>query len=113
VTSTWRTLRLRDPPVLCVLQASGGQLRDDATALCLDWHGGPPRDRDATSEQAAKGDSNNQRRPEREEAANACTYLGWRRRPWISAWLSIFSSSSSRATTTTLFQTPGWTTRSL
>ena len=32
-----------------VLKASGGQLRDDATALCLDWHGGPPRDRDATS----------------------------------------------------------------
>jgi serine phosphatase RsbU (regulator of sigma subunit) len=32
-----------------VLHASGGQLRDDATALCLDWHGGPPRDRDATS----------------------------------------------------------------
>jgi serine phosphatase RsbU (regulator of sigma subunit) len=32
-----------------VLQASGGQLRDDATALCLDWHGGPPRDRDVTS----------------------------------------------------------------
>ena len=32
-----------------VLQASGGQLRDDATALFLDWHGGPPRDRDATS----------------------------------------------------------------
>jgi serine phosphatase RsbU (regulator of sigma subunit) len=32
-----------------VLQASGGQLRDDATALCLDWHGGPPRNRDATS----------------------------------------------------------------
>jgi hypothetical protein len=32
-----------------VLQASGGQLRDDATALCLDWHGCPPRDRDATS----------------------------------------------------------------
>jgi hypothetical protein len=32
-----------------VLQASGGELRDDATALCLDWHGGPPRDRDATS----------------------------------------------------------------
>ena len=31
-----------------VLQASGGRLRDDATALCLDWHGGPPRDRDAT-----------------------------------------------------------------
>jgi serine phosphatase RsbU (regulator of sigma subunit) len=32
-----------------VLQANGGQLRDDATALCLDWHGGPPRDRDSTS----------------------------------------------------------------
>jgi serine phosphatase RsbU (regulator of sigma subunit) len=32
-----------------VLQASGGQLRDDATALCLDWQGGPPRDRDAAS----------------------------------------------------------------
>ncbi len=32
-----------------VLQASGGRLRDDATALCLDWHGGPPRDREATS----------------------------------------------------------------
>jgi hypothetical protein len=32
-----------------VLEASGGQLRDDATALCLDWHGGLPRDRDATS----------------------------------------------------------------
>ncbi len=32
-----------------VLRASGGDLRDDATALCLDWHGGPPRDRDATS----------------------------------------------------------------
>jgi serine phosphatase RsbU (regulator of sigma subunit) len=32
-----------------VLEASGGQLRDDATALCLDWHGGPPRDRDAAS----------------------------------------------------------------
>jgi len=32
-----------------VLKVSGGQLRDDATALCLDWHGGPPRDRDARS----------------------------------------------------------------
>src|SRR5436305_2763966 len=32
-----------------VLQATGGQLQDDATALCLDWHGGLPRDRDATS----------------------------------------------------------------
>jgi hypothetical protein len=32
-----------------VLKASGGRLRDDATALCLDWHGGRPRDRYATS----------------------------------------------------------------
>ena len=29
------------------VEASGGTLRDDATVLCLDWHGGPPRDRDA------------------------------------------------------------------
>ena len=55
-------MRLRGPLVLrfrvveavqdltqAVLQASGGQLRDDATALCLDWHGGPPRDREAKS----------------------------------------------------------------
>jgi serine phosphatase RsbU (regulator of sigma subunit) len=40
-----------------VLKASGGELRDDATALCLDWHGGPPRDRDATSGADRKGDS--------------------------------------------------------
>lgn len=33
-------------------------------------------------------------------------YVGKRRRPWISAWLRIVASSSSRATTTTLFQTP-------
>ena len=32
-----------------VSQACGGQLRDDATVLCLDWHGGPPRDRDTTA----------------------------------------------------------------
>lgn len=29
-----------------VLQATGGKLRDDATMVCLDWYGGPPRDRD-------------------------------------------------------------------
>lgn len=38
-----------------VLQQSGGDLRDDATALCLDWHGGPPRDRDASSGADRKG----------------------------------------------------------
>jgi len=32
-----------------VVAACGGQLRDDATILCLDWHGGPPRDRDASA----------------------------------------------------------------
>jgi len=29
--------------------ASGGKLADDGTALCLDWHGGPLRARDATA----------------------------------------------------------------
>ena len=28
-----------------VLETAGGTLQDDATALCLDWHGGPERDR--------------------------------------------------------------------
>ena len=28
-----------------VLRATGGDLRDDATIVCLDWHGGPPRRR--------------------------------------------------------------------
>ncbi len=32
-----------------VLAACGGTLRDDATVLCLDWHGGPPRDRETTA----------------------------------------------------------------
>jgi len=26
-----------------VLHATGGNLRDDATMVCLDWYGGPPR----------------------------------------------------------------------
>jgi serine phosphatase RsbU (regulator of sigma subunit) len=34
-----------------VLRATGGDLRDDATMVCLDWYGGPPRGR--TSEQGA------------------------------------------------------------
>lgn len=34
--------------VRAVLRATGGGLRDDATALCLDWYGGPPRDREAS-----------------------------------------------------------------
>src|SRR3954465_7955607 len=32
----------------CVVEACGGNLRDDATILCLDWHGGPPRLRQAS-----------------------------------------------------------------
>jgi serine phosphatase RsbU (regulator of sigma subunit) len=28
-----------------VLHATGGDLRDDATMVCLDWYGGPPRGR--------------------------------------------------------------------
>ena len=30
-----------------VLDSSGGDLRDDATTLCFDWHGGAPYDRNA------------------------------------------------------------------
>jgi serine phosphatase RsbU (regulator of sigma subunit) len=30
-----------------VMRATGGDLRDDATVVCLDWHGGPPRGRDS------------------------------------------------------------------
>jgi serine phosphatase RsbU (regulator of sigma subunit) len=32
-----------------VMHATGGQLRDDATVICLDWYGGPPRARDSNS----------------------------------------------------------------
>jgi hypothetical protein len=32
-----------------ILQATGGALNDDATALCLDWHGGPVRERTTDS----------------------------------------------------------------
>jgi serine phosphatase RsbU (regulator of sigma subunit) len=42
-----------------VLDATGGDLRDDATMVCLDWYGGPPRGRN--SEQGAD--------PERASAA--------------------------------------------
>ena len=31
--------------VLALLRATDGELKDDATAMCVDWHGGPPRDR--------------------------------------------------------------------
>jgi serine phosphatase RsbU (regulator of sigma subunit) len=32
-----------------VVRATGGQLRDDATVVCLDWYGGPPRARESDS----------------------------------------------------------------
>ena len=32
-----------------VVKASGGELHDDATVLCVDWHGGPTGERDARS----------------------------------------------------------------
>ena len=32
-----------------VMRATGGRLRDDATVVCLDWYGGPPRPRDSRS----------------------------------------------------------------
>ena len=28
-----------------IFEATGGALIDDATAMCLDWHGGPARNR--------------------------------------------------------------------
>jgi serine phosphatase RsbU (regulator of sigma subunit) len=35
--------------IQAILQATGGALNDDATALCLDWHGGPMRERTTDS----------------------------------------------------------------
>ena len=32
-----------------ILDATGDTLKDDATALCFDWHGGPPRHRTTDS----------------------------------------------------------------
>jgi serine phosphatase RsbU (regulator of sigma subunit) len=32
-----------------VVEASGGELKDDATVLCFDWHGGPQRERQASA----------------------------------------------------------------
>ena len=31
-----------------VMRATGGKLSDDATVVCLDWYGGPPRPRVST-----------------------------------------------------------------
>ena len=35
--------------VQAVLRETGGTLKDDATVLCLDWHGGPVRERTTSS----------------------------------------------------------------
>ena len=35
--------------IQAAMRASGDELSDDATALCLDWHGGPKRDRETDS----------------------------------------------------------------
>ena len=35
--------------IQAAISASSDQLSDDATALCLDWHGGPPRERETNS----------------------------------------------------------------
>jgi hypothetical protein len=35
--------------VQTILEAAGGELKDDAAAMCLDWHGGPPRARTTNS----------------------------------------------------------------
>ena len=35
--------------IQAAVQASGGTLQDDATAMCLDWHGGPRRHRTTTA----------------------------------------------------------------
>lgn len=35
--------------IRAVLEATGGHLRDDATVMCLDWHGGDPRPRTSHS----------------------------------------------------------------
>jgi hypothetical protein len=32
-----------------ILEATGGKLNDDATASCIDWHGGPARERTTSS----------------------------------------------------------------
>jgi hypothetical protein len=35
--------------VQAVVDATRGRLEDDATVMCLDWHGGPPRKRTSSS----------------------------------------------------------------
>ncbi|MGY1780717.1 PP2C family protein-serine/threonine phosphatase [Geodermatophilus sp. SYSU D01036] len=50
-----------------VLRATGGDLRDDATVVCLDWYGGPPRRRDS-AHGADAGRASSARSPHRPDA---------------------------------------------
>ncbi|GAB3191842.1 PP2C family protein-serine/threonine phosphatase [Geodermatophilus arenarius] len=50
-----------------VLRATGGDLRDDATVVCLDWYGGPPRRRDS-AHGADAGRASSARSPRRPDA---------------------------------------------
>jgi hypothetical protein len=49
--------------VLALLDATDGDLEDDAAAMCLDWHGGPPRERTAESGANDRVGSERMRRP--------------------------------------------------
>jgi serine phosphatase RsbU (regulator of sigma subunit) len=40
--------------VQAVLEATNGELNDDATVMCLDWHGGRPRERTTDSGQTTE-----------------------------------------------------------
>ena len=50
-----------------VLHVTGGNLRDDAAIVCLDWHGGPPR-RSPSGNGADTGTASSARPPNRRPA---------------------------------------------
>jgi hypothetical protein len=54
--------------VLALLDATDGDLEDDAAAMCLDWHGGPPRERTAES---GANDRVGSERPSRERTTES------------------------------------------
>ena len=47
--------------VQAVLEATDGELNDDATVMCLDWHGGRPRER--TTDSGANDETRSSRAP--------------------------------------------------
>ena len=93
-----------------VLQASGGQLRDDATARVSIGMAALPGTATPLREQTAKGDPIKQRRTERRRSPPVCSRPTSGGAP-ITRSASVVEHPSrprpSRATTTTLFQTPG------